>query len=99
MFACYDSLRLDELRQKDESLFRRAVESLFSIGYDNLTEEMVLEVIGKVNENLDSHEASVEEMRVLFDRMNLLCTARDIQEVSLPVLLDYIVEKGWRERV
>ena len=87
--------RLDWMRQKYGCMFSRALHYLFSTGYDNLTEDMVLEVIKKVNENFDSGDAAIEEMEILLDRMNLLCVANEIRDTPLDTLLDYIAEKGW----
>lgn len=88
--------KLDELREKDAKLFEAAVDLLFSVGFDNLTEEMVTDVLNEVNENFDTEKSSVDEMCVLVAKMIVLCAAFEIREVSLPVLLDYIAEKGWR---
>ena len=88
--------KLDELRQKDAKLFEAAVDLLLSVGFDTLTDEMVAEVLDEVNEGFDTEKPSVDEMCTLIAKMLLICTASEIQEVSLPVLLDYIAENGWR---
>ena len=88
--------KLDEMRGKDAKLFEAAVDLLFSVGFDNLSEEMVTDVLNEVNENFDTEKSSVDEMCVLVAKMIVLCAAFEIREVSLPVLLDYIAEKGWR---
>ena len=88
--------KLDEMREKDAKLFEAAVDLLFSVGFDNLTEEMVTDVLNEVNGNFDTEKASVDEMCILVAKMIVLCAAFEIREVSLPVLLDYITEKGWR---
>ena len=89
--------KLDELRQKDAKLFEAAVDLLLSVGFDTLTDEMAAEVLDEVNEGFDTEKPSVDEMCALIAKMLLICTASEIQEVSLPVLLDYIAENGWRE--
>ena len=99
MFVLTESQRLDWVRQKYGCMFSRAIQYLFSTGYDNLTEEMVLEIIRKVNENFDSGDAAIEEMEILLDRMNLLCVANEIRDTPLETLLDYIAEKGWGKHV
>ena len=88
--------KLDEMREKDAKLFEAAVDLLFSVGFDNLTEEMVTDVLNEVNGNFDTEKASVDEMCILVAKMIVLCAAFEIREVSLPALLDYIAEKGWR---
>ena len=88
--------KLDELREKDAKLFEAAVDLLFSVGFDNLTEEMVTDVLNEVNENFDTEKASVDDMFVQVAMMIVLCAAFEIREVSLPALLDYIAEKGWK---
>ena len=88
--------KLDEMRGKDAKLFEAAVDLLFSVGFDNLTEEMVTDVLNEVNGNFDTEKASVDDMFVQVAMMIVLCAAFEIREVSLPALLDYIAEKGWR---
>ena len=88
--------KLDELREKDAKLFEAAVDLLFSVGFDNLTDEIVTDVLNEVNENFDTEKSSVDEMCILVAKMIVLCAAFEIREVSLPALLDYIAEKGWK---
>ena len=88
--------KLDELREKDAKLFEAAVDLLFSVGFDNLTEEMITDVLNEVNENFDTEKASVDDMFVQVAMMIVLCVAFEIREFSLPALLDYIAEKGWK---
>ena len=88
--------KLNELREKDAKLFEAAVDLLFSVGFDNLSEEMVTDVLNEVNENFDTEKASVDDMFVQVAMMIVLCAAFEIREVSLPALLDYIAEKGWK---
>ena len=86
--------KLDAMREKDAKLFEAAVNLLFSVGFDNLTEEMVTDVLNEVNGNFDTEKSPVDEMCVLVAKMIVLCAAFEIREVSLPALLDYIAEKG-----
>ena len=90
--------KLDEMRGKDAKLFEAAFDLLFSVGYDNLTEEMVSEVLEEARAGFENDEkSSVDDMFVLAAKMLVLGAAAEIRTVSLPVLLDYITEKGWRE--
>ena len=41
--------KLDEMREKDAKLFEAAVDLLFSIGFDNLTDEMAAEAMHIIN--------------------------------------------------
>ena len=88
--------KLDAMREKDAKLFEAAVDLLFSVGFDNLTDDIVTDVLNEVNENFDTEKSPVDEMCVLVAKMIVLCAAFEIREVSLPALLDYITEKGWR---
>ena len=89
--------KLDAMRDKDAKLFEAAVDLLFSVGFDNLTEEMVSEVIEEAKESFDAEEqSSSEDLFVLLAKMLVLCAALEIRSYSFPVLLDYIAEKGWR---
>ena len=90
--------KLDEMRGKDAKLFEAAFDLLFSVGYDNLTEEMVSEVLEEAKEGFEADEnSSVDDMFVLVAKMLVLCAALELRTFSLPVLLDYVAEKGWRE--
>ena len=89
--------KLDEMRGKDAKLFEAAVDLLFSIGFDNLTEEMVSEVLEEAKAGFDKDEkSSADDLFVLVAKMLILCAALEIRSYSFPVLLDYIAEKGWR---
>ena len=89
--------KLDEMREKDTKLFEAAVDLLFSIGFDNLTEEMVSEVLEEAKAGFDKDEkSSADDLFVLVAKMLILCAALEIRSYSFPVLLDYIAEKGWR---
>ena len=89
--------KLDEMREKDTKLFEAAFDLLFSVGYDNLTEEMVSEVLEEAKEGFENDEkSSVDDLFVLVAKMLVLCVALEIRSYSFPVLLDYIAEKGWR---
>ena len=89
--------KLDEMREKDAKLFEAAFDLLFSVGYDNLTEEMVSEVLEEAKEGFENDEkSSVDDLFVLVAKMLVLCVALEIRSYSFPVLLDYIAEKGWR---
>ena len=90
--------KLDEMREKDAKLFEAAFDLLFSVGYDNLTEEMVSEVLEEAKEGFENDEkSSVDDLFVLVAKMLVLCAALELRTFSLPVLLDYVAEKGWRE--
>ena len=90
--------KLDEMREKDTKLFEAAVDLLFSIGFDNLTEEMVSEVLEEAKAGFDKDEkSSADDLFVLVAKMLVLCAALELRTFSLPVLLDYVAEKGWRE--
>ena len=89
-------LKLSELRQKDEKLFEAAVDLLLSIGYENITDELVIVVLEEINEKLESEKVSVDEMLLLIIEMLVICATLEIREVSLEMLLDYIAENGWR---
>lgn len=88
--------KLAELREKDEKLFEAAVDLLLSIGYANITDERVIEVLEEINEKLEAEKVSVDEMFLLIIEMLVICAALEIREVSLETLLDYIAENGWR---
>lgn len=88
--------KLDELRGKDEKLFVAAVDLLLSVGFDNLTDEMVCAFLHEANENFDAEKIPVEEMEILIVKMIVLHAALEIREVSLETFLDYIAEHGWR---
>ena len=90
---------LDEMREKDEKLFEAAVDLLFSIGFDNLTEEMAAEAMHEAKEGFDVSNPSVDDMLTLAAKMLVLGAASELRSFSLTVLLDYIAEKGWRCRV
>ena len=87
---------LDEMREKDEKLFEAAVDLLFSIGFDNLTDEMAAEAMHEAKEDFDVDSSSVEDMFILTAKMLVLGAALEIRTVSLETLLDYIAENGWR---
>ena len=84
------------MREKDAKLFEMAVDLLFSLGFDNLTDEMAKEIVREAKVSFEKESSSVDEMFVLTAKMLVLGAALEIREVSLPVLLDYIAEKGWR---
>ena len=88
--------KLDEIRQKDERLFEKAVDLLFSIGVDHLTEEIATEMMREAKEDFDVDSSSVEDMFILTAKMLVLGAALEIRTVSLETLLDYIAENGWR---
>ena len=87
---------LDEMREKDEKLFEAAVDLLFSIGFDNFTEEMAAEAMHEAKEDFDVSNPSVDDMLTLVAKMLVLGAASELRSFSLTVLLDYIAEKGWR---
>ena len=87
---------LDEMREKDEKLFEAAVDLLFSIGFDNFTEEMAAEAMHEAKEDFDVSNPSVDDMLTLVVKMLVLGAASELRSFSLTVLLDYIAEKGWR---
>ena len=90
--------KLDAMGEKDAKLFEAAVDLLFSVGFDNLTEEMVTEVFDEAKEIFEKDEnSSVDDMFVLVAKMLVLCAAAELRLFSLDTLLDYITEKGWRE--
>ena len=90
--------KLDAMREKEAKLFEVAVDLLFSVGFDNLTEEMVTEVFDEAREIFEKDEnSSVDDMFVLVAKMLVLCAAAELRLFSLDTLLDYITEKGWRE--
>ena len=89
--------KLDEMRGKDAKLFEAAFDLLFSVGYDNLTEEMVSEVLEEAKEGFENDEkSSVDDLFVLVAKMLVLCAALELRSYSLDTLLDYVAEKGWR---
>ena len=89
--------KLDAMREKDAKLFEAAVDLLFSVGFDNLTEEMVSEVIEEAKEGFENDEkSSVDDLFVLVAKMLVLCAAFELRSYSLDTLLDYVTEKGWR---
>ena len=89
--------KLDAMREKDAKLFEAAVDLLFSVGFDNLTEEMVSEVLEEAKESFEAEDkSSSDDLFVLLAKMLVLCAALEIRSYSFPVLLDYIAEKGWR---
>ena len=87
---------LDEMREKDEKLFEAAVDLLFSIGFDNFTEEMAAEAMHEAKEDFYVSNPSVDDMLTLVAKMLVLGAASELRSFSLTVLLDYIAEKGWR---
>ena len=89
--------KLDAMRETDAKLFEVAVDLLFSVGFDNLTDEMVSEVIEEAKESFEADEnSSVDDMFVLVAKMLVLCAAFELRSYSLETLLDYIAENGWR---
>ena len=89
--------KLDAMREKEAKLFEVAVDLLFSVGFDNLTEEMVTEVFDEAKESFEADEnSSVDDMFVLVAKMLVLCAAFELRSYSLDTLLNYIPEKGWR---
>ena len=90
--------KLDAMREKDAKLFEAAVDLLFSVGFDNLTEEMVSEVLEEAKESFEAEDkSSSDDLFVLLAKMLVLCAAAELRLFSLDTLLDYITEKGWRE--
>lgn len=88
--------KLDEMREKDAKLFEAAVDLLFSIGFDNLTDEMAAEAMHEAKEDFDAKNPSIDDMLTLAAKMLVLGAASELRSFSLTVLLDYIAEKGWR---
>ena len=90
--------KLDELRKKDEDLFELTVELLLSLGHENFTVEMITELLGSVNAEIDTKTASLENMGDAIVKVVVLCVVAELRSVSLGTLLDYITENGWRSR-
>jgi hypothetical protein len=59
------------MREKDEKLFEAAVDLLFSIGFDNLTEEMAAEALHETNSPIKLYQV----------QPNLMTQKLDIREL------------------
>lgn len=84
---------LDTLMQDDELLFRLGIGHLFSVGYDNLTEDAVQRTIEMIEkEALSEDENNIPVITPEF-RIAILRMALRIREVPLWTLLKYISKR------
>ena len=87
-----DFRKLDELMQKDEILFRVGIGHLFSVGYNNLTDEAVSRTIEEIEAEALSEEAELQVISPVY-QVAILRMAAKVREVPLWTLLKYISKK------
>ena len=85
--------KLDALMQKDEILFRVGIGHLFSVGYNNLSDEAVLRTIEVIEKDaLEMDEESIPVITPEY-QIAILKMAAKIREVPVWTLLKYISKK------
>ena len=85
--------KLDCLMREDELLFRLGLTHLFSVGYENLTEEAVQRTIEEIEkEALEEDEDSIPVISPAY-QVAILKMAAKIREVPVWTLLKYISKK------
>ena len=85
--------KLDCLMREDELLFRLGLTHLFSVGYENLTEEAVQRTIEEIEkEALEEDEDSIPVISPAY-QVAILKMAAKIREVPLWELLKFISRK------
>ena len=85
--------KLDCLMREDELLFRLGLTHLFSVGYENLTEEAVQRTIEEIEkEALEEDEDSIPVISPAY-QVAILRMAAKIREVPVWTLLKYISKK------
>ena len=85
--------KLDCLMREDELLFRLGLTHLFSVGYENLTEEAVQRTIEEIEkEALEEDEDSIPVISPAY-QVAILRMAAKIREVPLWELLKFISRK------
>ena len=85
--------KLDCLMREDELLFRLGLTHLFSVGYENLTEEAVQRTIEEIEkEALEEDEDSIPVITPEY-QIDILKTAQRIREIPVWDLLKYISRK------
>ena len=88
-----DFRMLDSLMREDELLFRLGLTHLFSVGYENLTEEAVQRTIEEIEkEALEEDEDSIPVITPEY-QVAILKMAAKIREVPVWTLLKYISKK------
>lgn len=84
---------LDMLMRDDELLFRLGIGHLFSVGYDNLTEDAVQRTIEIIeNAALSEDDGSIPVISPVY-QVAILRMALKIREVPLWTLLKYISKR------
>ena len=85
--------KLDCLMREDELLFRLGLTHLFSVGYENLTEEAVQRTIEEIEkEALEEDEDSIPVINPAY-QVAILKMAAKIREVPVWELLKFISRK------
>ena len=85
--------KLDCLMREDELLFRLGLTHLFSVGYENLTEEAVQRTIEEIEkEALEEDEDSIPVISPAY-QVAILRMAAKIREVPVWELLKFISRK------
>ena len=85
--------KLDALMQKDEILFRVGIGHLFSVGYNNLSDEAVLRTIEVIEKDaLEMDEESIPVITPEY-QIAILKMAAKIREVPVWELLKFISRK------
>ena len=85
--------KLDCLMREDELLFRLGLTHLFSVGYENLTEEAVQRTIEEIEkEALEEDEDSIPVISPAY-QVAILKMAAKIREVPVWELLKFISRK------
>ena len=89
-----DAFRMLEcLMREDELLFRLGLTHLFSVGYENLTEEAVQRMIEEIEkEALEEDENFIPVITPEF-RIAILKMAAKIREVPIWTILKYVSKK------
>lgn len=85
--------KLDELRTKDEAMFRMAISHLMDVGIRNLTEEDVEETCNEIMKQDDSRSLMTNEFQCELVRM-----AGELAKLNHIDLLIYISEEVYYDK-
>ena len=89
-----DFQKLDELKELSKYTFYSALHYLFSRGYDNITEEKVLERINEIDEDYFPEDCSMVDIMCEIQQVRDMMNALILRDFPLSTLIEYISEKG-----
>jgi len=89
-----DFQKLDELKELSKYTFYSALHCLFSRGYDNITEEKVLERINEIDEDYFPEDCSKVDIMCEIQQVRDMMNALVLRDFPLSTLIEYISEKG-----